>query len=55
MPKADRHDGPFGDIISVVRGCEYCAGEDIERDVDGIWCCSDCGMTTLRPPRGGGR
>jgi hypothetical protein len=50
--KADRTYGPAGEILRVVRGCEYCGGEDTELDVDGIVCCSDCGMTTLDQGKG---
>lgn len=56
MPIADAFPGPYGDIIRPVRGCELCGSRDLERDPDGLWCCADCGLTTLRdtPAESGG-
>ena len=54
MPKAERYDGPYGDIIRPVRGCEGCGGTDVEPDPDGLWCCADCGLTVISHVRSQG-
>lgn len=53
MPISDRYDGPFGEIIRPVRGCEACGSTDVEPDPDGIWCCAECGLTVLGRRRDG--
>lgn len=51
MPLSENFPGPHGDIIRPVRGCEACGSQSVAPDLDGIWCCADCGLTTLRNER----